>query len=228
MRPTRALRRRPRGLGATVAAAGLGYAAGLLPSAQLASRWATGGAVDLRVEGSGNPGATNAAARLGARWGLVVLGLDLGKGILAAMAGRRLGGASAGYAAGAASIAGHVYPATHGFRGGKGVATSAGASLVLFPAYFPLDAAVAALAATGTRDADRAIRISCVAWMLAALVWWRRRLPNAWGPAPTAGLVAFAAVGSGLMLTKVARSAGRDRGRVIAPAPGHGEEPRRT
>ena len=173
----------PRGSALTFAA-GVGYAIGLFPSAALASRLATGGTVDLRVEGSGNPGATNAAARLGARWGLVVLGLDLGKGLLAAILGRAIGGSGGGYAAGAGAIAGHIYPVTHDFSGGKGVATSAGASLVLFPAYFPIDAAVAAIAATGTQDADRAIRISSVAWVAAAVLWWRRRLPTRGGPLP--------------------------------------------
>lgn len=201
-------------LGRTALATGLGYAAGLLPSAQLASRVATGGAVDLRVAGSGNPGATNAAAHLGAGWGLAVLGLDLGKGIVAAALGRVVGGATGGYAAGAAAIGGHVYPVTHGFRGGKGVATSAGASLVLFPAYFPLDAAVAAIAATGTRDADQAIRISATVWVVAATVWWRRQLPNAWGPAPSAGLAGFAAAGAVQMLARVGWPSPSERQRV--------------
>lgn len=188
-----------------LAAAGLaGYAAGLFPSAALASRMASGGRVDLHTAGSGNPGAANAAAQLGGGWGLFVLGLDLAKGAIAAMAGRSLAGDSGAFAAGAASIAGHVFPVTNRFSGGKGVATSAGASLVLFPAYFPIDAAVAALAASGTGDADRAIRISCAVWTGAALLWWHRELPNAWGPLPRAGLPSFAMAGSAVMLTKQA------------------------
>ena len=189
---------------AVVASAVVGYAAGLLPSASLASRLASGGAVDLRTAGSGNPGATNAASQLGTGWGLAVLGLDLGKGVAAALAGRALGGTAGGCAAGTTAIAGHVFPATAGFRGGKGVATSAGASLVLFPAYFPLDAAVAYLAATRTADADRAIEVSCLAWTAAAVLWWRRGLPNAWGPPAEASLVGFAAAGSAVMLARLA------------------------
>lgn len=188
----------------TVAASAVGYAAGLLPSASLASRLASGSTVDLRSTGSGNPGATNAAAQLGTGWGLLVLALDVGKGAAAALAGRSLGGSAGAYAAGAASIAGHIYPVTSEFRGGKGVATSAGASLVVFPAYFPIDAAVAAAAAAGTKNADRAIRVACATWVAAALLWWWRRLPNAWGPPPTIGLPVFAAAGSALMLAKLA------------------------
>ncbi|WCO67371.1 glycerol-3-phosphate acyltransferase [Iamia majanohamensis] len=189
-----------------------GYGAGLLPSATLAARLARGGGVDLHTSGSGNPGATNAASLLGPGWGVAVLVLDMGKGAAAAALGRALGGPAGGAAAGAASIAGHVFPAPSRFRGGKGVATSAGASLVLFPAYFPLDAAVAYLSATRTQDADRAIQISCTAWTVAALVWWRRGLPNAWGPPPTASLPAFAGLGSAVMLARLAvnrRAAGR-------------------
>lgn len=194
-----------------VAAAAVGYACGLLPSASLASRAATGGRVDLRQSGSGNPGATNAAAQLGTGWGLAVLGGDLLKGVVAGLAGLRLAGPAGGYAAGAGSMAGHIFPATAGFQGGKGVATSAGASLVLFPVYFPLDAAVAALSAARTANADRAIVVSCTAWTAAALLWWRAQLPNAWGPAPTAGLPMFAATGTGLMLMKLELNRRRTR-----------------
>jgi len=185
------------------AAAALGYACGLLPSASLASRAATGGRVDLRQAGSGNPGATNAAAQLGTGWGVAVLAGDLLKGVVASRAGLRVAGPAGGYAAGAASMAGHIFPITTGFQGGKGVATSAGASLVLFPAYFPIDAVVAALSAARTANADRAIVISSAIWTGAALVWWRARLPNAWGPAPTVGLPLFASAGAGLMLTRL-------------------------
>lgn len=195
--------RRSTSLLRTSAATALGYACGLFPSASLASRLATGGAVDLHTAGSGNPGATNAAAELGTGWGLAVLGGDLAKGVVASRVGLRVGGPAGGYAAGAASIAGHIFPVTTGFKGGKGVATSAGASLVLFPAYFPLDAAVAALAAARTANADRAIKISTAVWTGAALVWWRARWPNAWGPPPTAGLPVFAAAGAAVMLTKL-------------------------
>jgi len=187
----------------SAAATAIGYACGVFPSASLASRLASGGAVDLRRVGSGNPGATNAAAQLGTGWGLAVLGGDLAKGVVASRVGLRVSGSAGGYAAGAASIAGHVFPVTTGFQGGKGVATSAGASLVLFPAYFPLDAAVAALSAARTANADRAIRISSAVWIVAAMIWWRARWPNAWGPPPTVGLPVFAAAGAAVMLAKL-------------------------
>ncbi len=77
------------GVGRLVAAAAAGYAAGLLPSADLAARRATRGAVDLREHGSGNPGGANAVAVLGRRWGYAVMAADIAKAAAAARVGRR-------------------------------------------------------------------------------------------------------------------------------------------
>src|SRR4051812_25152847 len=62
--------------GFALAAAG-GYLAGTIPSADIASRLATGGSTDLRASGSGNPGAANAIKVLGARWGYGVMAADI-------------------------------------------------------------------------------------------------------------------------------------------------------
>lgn len=158
----------------------------------------------MRAVGSGNPGALNAAHALGRRWGLAVLGADMAKGAMAGIAGRVLGGDNGAYAGAAAAIAGHIAPPWNGFRGGKGVATSAGACLAVFPVYFPVDAAVAAAGALGSRRAASAVRLSCATWVLAAVAAWRLKLSNAWGPAPGPGLVAFAAAGSAMILAKFA------------------------
>lgn len=184
-----------------IAAAAVGYLAGTLASADIASRLA-GRRTEVRASGSGNPGAANAAAVLGNRWGLAVLGADMGKGVAAGLVGRALAGDTGGYVAATASIAGHIAPVSNGFRGGKGVATSAGACLAVFPAYFPIDAAVAALTASKVQHAERATQVSCAAWTASAVLWWRRGLPNAWGPEPGPGLVGFAAVSSAMILAK--------------------------
>lgn len=192
----------------TLTAAALGYLAGSIPSADIVSRIATRGNVDLHEEGSGNPGALNAAKVLGTRWGLVVLAADIAKGAVAGVIGRTIGGDNGAYAAATTAIAGHIAPPWTGFRGGKGVATSAGACLAVFPAYVPLDLAVAGAGAAGSQQADRATEVACLVWLASALVWWRARLPNLWGPEPGPGLAAFAAVGSGMILWKF-RSAAR-------------------
>lgn len=197
--------RRGSGRGSIAAAVGLGYLLGSVPFADLAAVLASRGMatrVDLRSAGSGNPGATNAAAVLGRRWGLAVLVADAGKGVTAGVLGRRIGGAGGAYAAATASIAGHIVPVWSGGRGGKGVATSAGACLAVFPAYFPIDAAVAGASAVRLRNAETVTRVACGVWITSAVFWWRRGLPNAWGPPAGPGLVAFAVAGSVMILTK--------------------------
>ncbi|WP_395159497.1 glycerol-3-phosphate acyltransferase [Ilumatobacter sp.] len=186
----------------TVIAALAGYLLGTMPSADIATRLASSPVADLRTAGSGNPGALNTATVLGVRWGAAVLVADMAKGAAAGAAGRAIAGPTGAYVAATASIAGHIVPVWSRGKGGKGVATSAGACLAVFPAYFPIDAAVAATAAATKRNTETAIWLSSAVWVAAAVVWWRRRLPNAWGPPPTAGLPLFALAGTAMILTK--------------------------
>jgi glycerol-3-phosphate acyltransferase PlsY len=87
---------------------------------------------DLR-QGSGNPGATNVGRVLGVRWGVVVGVLDVFKGLVPTLLALWLGDRFTAYAVGLAAVLGHVLsPFLHG-RGGKGVATSMGAALAVFP-----------------------------------------------------------------------------------------------
>lgn len=91
---------------------------------------------DLRVEGSGNIGATNVARVHGWRLGLVVLAYDVAKGLLPVELARVVWpDASLVSLAAVAGVAflGHCYPPYLGFRGGKGVATGAGAMLAIAP-----------------------------------------------------------------------------------------------
>jgi glycerol-3-phosphate acyltransferase PlsY len=94
--------------------------------------------------------------------------------------------------AGVAAVVGHCYPLWTGFRGGKGVATSYGQCLATFPAYAPLDAALATSVARIPglrRPALVSVAVSSTAWLLASFLWWRYRLPNLWGPRPTRALL---------------------------------------
>ncbi len=178
----------------------LGYLLGTLPSADLVTRVATRGRVDIRAVGSGNPGALNAMQSLGAHWGAVVLVLDLAKGIAAGLVGRALGGADGAYVAGTASVAGHVFPVWTRFRGGKGVATSAGACIAVFPIYVPFDFVVAVLGAMRSRRATVSTQIACAIWVVAAVLWTVFDWPNLWGPEPGPLLVVFAVVSSAMIL----------------------------
>jgi len=90
--------------------------------------------VDLRQLGSGNIGATNAGRALGRGLGLLVFVLDFAKGGIPVAVGRWwLGPGEAPIGAGVAAVLGHVFPVYLSFRGGKGVATAAGAFTLLVP-----------------------------------------------------------------------------------------------
>lgn len=114
------------------------YLIGSFPSGYLAGR-ARG--VDLRKEGSGNIGATNALRVVGKKWGYLVFAADAFKGWLAVILARLAGGWDAGQAIPFGVVAaifvmvGHVFPVWLRFQGGKGIATSAGVMLGLFPIW---------------------------------------------------------------------------------------------
>ena len=197
-----------------IVAAVVGYLLGTIPSADIVTRVATRGRLDIRASGSGNPGALNAMKVIGARWGIVVLVVDLAKGIAAGFLGWAVGGDGGAYVAATASIGGHIFPVWSRFRGGKGVATSAGACLAVFPAYFPIDLAVAGASALRSRRAEMGTWIACAIWVAAALLWWMADLPNLWGPDASWGVVAFAVLGSAMILGKF-RSAARAARRAV-------------
>ena len=181
-----------------------GYLLGTFPTADLVARRRSGGAVDLRSAGSGNPGGANALKVLGTRAGLEVLGGDVAKGALASAVGRALVGSAGTHLAGTAAVVGHCFPVWTGFRGGKGVAASVGQCLATFPAYFPLDLAVAAATAsvpTLKRRAATATAVSSACWVVGGAVWWRRRWPNLWGPRPSA-LLPLSALASSLVIAQ--------------------------
>src|SRR5512145_2539847 len=111
----------------------LAYLAGSIPSAYIAGRLK---GVDIRNEGSGNSGATNAFRVLGPAVALGVLAVDAGKGALAILVISPLAASAFGrhaaypgaileaarIVAGAAVVLGHVFPVWLRFKGGKGVA----------------------------------------------------------------------------------------------------------
>lgn len=115
------------------------YLLGSVPFGLLIARWR---GVDLRKVGSGNIGATNVLRALGKKWGILCFILDVAKGfvpmILAPILGLTGTDPTAGQfiswlAVGAAAIVGHIFPIYLRFKGGKGVATSLGVVLGLWP-----------------------------------------------------------------------------------------------
>lgn len=93
--------------------------------------------IDIRQHGSGNAGATNTLRVLGKGPAILVLALDVLKGIAAVWVGRWLGGSEwVAAISGIAAIIGHNWPLYFRFRGGKGIATTIGvmATLAFVPA----------------------------------------------------------------------------------------------
>ncbi len=171
--------------GRQLAAAGAGYLLGTIPSADLARRLFAGD--DPRSSGSGNPGAANVASVIGPSAGLLVLAADISKGATAGRIGLRLAGSVGADVASTAAVVGHCYPVWTDFRGGKGVATSVGQVLATLPAYFPIDVGVAVATSALPWWKERAFSATMsasAAWIVGATIWWRQKLPNAWGPTP--------------------------------------------
>jgi glycerol-3-phosphate acyltransferase PlsY len=118
------------------------YLIGSIPTGFL---WAKARGIDIRTVGSGNIGATNVMRTLGKGPGITVLLMDTLKGFIPVFLGPRLFGqvdaASLQIVCCVAVIAGHNWTCWLKFKGGKGVATSAGALLAFLP--FPLACALA-------------------------------------------------------------------------------------
>lgn len=90
--------------------------------------------LDVRTVGSGNAGATNVLRAAGKGPALLALFLDIAKGVVAVAVPRAL--AAPAEVVGASAVAvvlGHVFPLFFGLRGGKGVATAAGALGAMSP-----------------------------------------------------------------------------------------------
>jgi len=115
---------------------------------------------DLRTVGSGNIGATNLSRTLGKKWGYFCFLLDVAKGFVPTLAAHRFVSSSPTVdelflwlAVGCAAVMGHVFSIYLKFKGGKGVATSFGVALGIWP-YFTICAA-----------------ISFAVWIAVTLIW---------------------------------------------------------
>jgi glycerol-3-phosphate acyltransferase PlsY len=168
----------------------LAYLIGSLSFAILLSRLA--GIPDPRAGGSGNPGATNMLRLAGKRLAICTLFGDLLKGLLPVLLAASLDMSVQQQAwIGLAAVCGHLYPLYFRFRGGKGVATAAGALLALYPPAALLAIGAWLLVFRLTRTSSLAALIALplclplLAWqqpgallpmsLLATLIVWRHR-----------------------------------------------------
>jgi glycerol-3-phosphate acyltransferase PlsY len=202
-----------------VLAAAAGYLIGSVPTALwLARLWG----VDLRRGGTGNPGANNARRLGGNTLALLVLIVEITKGVLAVVIGFEIADQVGGLAAGLGAVTGNVFNVWLGFKGGKGLGISGGVILGLWPAAFPIVVLVIALASALTRSTGMGSLITVGAFLVLALTWDRFGLENPWG-LDEPGLRVMLAVGLGLLVgPKHWKDAQR---RLSAPSRGRSTSP---
>lgn len=161
-----------------LASAVAGYLIGSIPTAVWLGRsWG----VDLMRDGSGNPGANNARRVGGYTLALLVLIVEMAKGVLAVAVGFALADQAGGLVAGLASVAGNVFNIWLGFQGGKGLGISGGVIIGLWPAAFPIVVIVIALASALTRSTGMGSLVTVAALLVLALAWDRFDIGAAWG-----------------------------------------------
>jgi glycerol-3-phosphate acyltransferase PlsY len=151
--------------------------------------------IDIRKQGSGNIGATNVFRCVGKGWGIFTFVLDALKGFLPAFFFWRMAGVDADWSVlfGMAAIIGHSFPVYLKFKGGKGVATSAGMLLGVAPLavgvgflcwvicmvlsrYVSLSSILAAIAVAVTVwIQDKGLIINIALTILSLLVIWLHR-----------------------------------------------------
>ena len=164
----------------------LGYLAGSVPFAFLLARLR---GVDVRFTGSGNVGAANVLRTTGAWRGVIVMGLDMLKGIGAVALAQGVSSSGLLIAlGGAAAVVGHIYPVWLRFHGGKGVAVAAGVFTILSPGA----TAMAAVLFLGIAWLTRYISLASIAATLALP-------PTAW-MLGSSDPVVFAAAGSAVLI----------------------------
>jgi glycerol-3-phosphate acyltransferase PlsY len=145
--------------------------------------------VDVRKQGSGNLGATNVFRVLGPGPGIVTLVLDMLKGFLPVLACLHFfpGDETLAIVVGLAAIIGHITSFFVGFRGGKGVATSAG----VFSALLPIPALFALIAFGVSLALSRIVSLSSLigASALAISSFWLA--PSRWMSGAATGVAVF-------------------------------------
>lgn len=118
------------------------YLIGSIPTSFLIAKYLKG--IDIREHGSGNVGATNTARVVGKLPGLLVLAIDILKGLVCVMLvaklfigfGINIDPAIYALMLGSMAIIGHIWTVFLGFKGGKGIATSSGVFIGVAPKIF--------------------------------------------------------------------------------------------
>lgn len=119
----------------------ISYLMGSIPTSIIVSKLSRG--IDIRNHGSGNAGGTNTFRVLGWKAGFIVVTIDILKGFISAawvsqinLFNLPINTDLTPVLTGSAAIIGHCYTVFAGFKGGKGVATSAGMLIAIMPVSF--------------------------------------------------------------------------------------------
>jgi len=176
----------------------VGYLIGSIPtSVWLGRLWG----VDLRADGTKNPGANNARKLGGYPLAALVLMMEMAKGLAAVAAGLAIGDDPGAVAAGLGAIAGNVYNVWLRFEGGKGLGITGGVLLGIWPVAFPLVVAVIIVSSALSRSTGVGTLITLVALITSALVWDQTGLGDGWGVGQPR-LLLITAVGIALLLVR--------------------------
>jgi glycerol-3-phosphate acyltransferase PlsY len=162
--------------------------------------------VDVWKVGSGNPGATNVLRSAGRAPGVLALFCDVAKGVMAVVLARSLTDSPAwwGWAA-LAAVCGHVFSIFLRFRGGKGVATAAGALGAVSPSALGVSLVVFVLAVATTRYVSLGSMLGALAFPIALWFLVARDL----GDGPRLGLMVSTALIALLVLVRHGANLGR-------------------
>lgn len=173
-----------------------GLAVGSLPTALVLGRW---WGVDLVREGTTNPGANNARQLGGVGLGSAVLLTEIAKGGFAVWLGSRLGGVPGAALAGGGATFGNVYNPWLGFRGGKGLAITAGTLAAAWPALLAALTMVIALSVASLRRSGPASLIALGVYLVACATGLVYSLPGTWLVSDPGWMLGMAALGVAAM-----------------------------
>jgi glycerol-3-phosphate acyltransferase PlsY len=169
-----------------IACCAVGYFFGSFPAGYFAGRLA---GVDVRSQGSGNIGATNVLRVLGKRWGYPVFAIDVFKGFAAVRLAFFLVkywptaepyAEYLGIFTAIMSVVGHMFPIWLRFKGGKGVATTAGALFGLMPWVVPCIFLIWYIVFQATRYVSLASIIAAISLPIVAALFARWRFIDTW------------------------------------------------
>ena len=159
--------------------------------------------LDIKKEGSGNAGTTNALRVMGKKAGAITCIVDILKGVVAVLIGMLAAGNPGAYICALCVFLGHVWPIVYKFKGGKGVATAFGAVLAVNPLLAVIALVIVAIVVFASKRMSLGSIVGAVAFaVLAAFM--------------EPGFFAFACVMAIIMLIK-------HRANIVRLI--HGEEP---